>query len=268
MKNCEEMVGSLLRRRAEYEENRKKRRKTMLRLSGAVCSLALVVFIGAGVNGGWCLAPEPELPTVTPTQSTGEPAAVQQTTAPIQQPTCTEEPVEIVLEPEVVKNQITINGIDGISSDRMYIALMIDDFVPMSNEELNDYYGIDIFPEVPEDLGEEWSAAEGIPFGIFRRDGGTGEVYHDQVVLNWSNEDFSRSVNIELKKGGMPFQCFGVMTQADETSVISGVEVFIGQNDEGICLVEFMYQDVGFRMVVEGLTQEELVAVVESLICE
>lgn len=261
MKNCEEMVSSLLRRRADYEMKKKARRQTVLRISSLACTLALVVFIGTGVDQGWWITREPEIPTVPPTQTATEPTAAQ-----IQQPTCTEKPEVIVLEPEVVENQIIIHKIGGISSERMYIALMWDDFVPMSDEELIDYFGIDIFPEVPQDLGEEWSVAEGIPFGIFRRDSGTGEVYHDQQVLNWSNADFSRTVNIELRKGGMPFQCFGVMTEENETSVIGGLEVFIGRDDGGLWLVEFMYQNVGFRMIAEGLTQEELVAVIESLI--
>ena len=33
----------------------------------------------------------------------------------------------------------------------------------------------------------------------------------------------------------------------------------------GIYLIEFLYRSVGFRLVVEGLTQEELVSVVSSL---
>lgn len=262
MKNCEEMVSSLLRRRAEYEAKRKARLQTVLRMSTAACSLALVLFIGAGVGQGWWVSVEPELPTVTPTQTVTEPTAAQ-----VQQPTCTEEPEEIVLQPEVVEDHIVINNeIDGISSDRMYIALMWDDFIPMTMEELNDYFGMDIFPEVPEDLGTEWSDREGTRRGIYRRDGGTGEVYHDQQVLNWSNEDFTRTVNIELRKGGMPFQCFGVMTEENENSVIGGVEVFIGRTDNGMYLVEFLYRDVGFRMIAEGLAQEELVDVIASLI--
>ena len=261
MKNCEEMVGSLLRRRAEYEVKQRKRRQTMMRISGAACSLALMLFIGAGVDRGWWVTQEPTLPTATPTQGVAEPTAAQP-----QQPTETEEPVVIVLQPEKVENHIVIHEIDSISEGRMYIALLWDDFVPMTDAELNNYFGMDIFPVVPGDLGEEWCVRQNTQKGIYRRDGGTGEVYHDQQVLNWSNEDFTRTVNIELKKGGMPFQCFAVQNGENACSVIGGVEVFIGRNDDGIWLVEFLYQEVGFRMIAEGLTQEELVAVISSLI--
>jgi len=157
---------------------------------------------------------------------------------------------------------------ESVSGSRMYINLMVDDFVPMNAGELKDYIGIDIFPEVPKDLGEEWSVAEGIPFGIYRRDGGTGEVYHDQQVLNWSTPDFSRWINIEARKGGLPFQCFRVVTAESERSTIAGVEIFIGRTDDGLFLAEFMYNDVGFRICADGLTQDELVAVIESLIAQ
>lgn len=264
MKTCEEMVSSLLRRRADYEVKRKARRQTVLRISTVACSLALVLFVGTGMGQGWWIITEPELPTVTPTQVVTEPAEPMLQT-PTTEPSAPTEVVQITVQPMPV-DHIVINEIDGITSDRMYICLHVDDFVPMSADELNDYFGINIFPEVPEDLGAEWSDREGIQRGIYRRAGGTGEIYHDQQVLNWSNEDFSRSVNIELRKGGMPFQCFAVLTAEHDPSIINNVEVGIGQTDEGIYLVEFMYRDVGFRMIAEGLSQEELVAVVASLI--
>lgn len=263
MKNCDEMVGSLLRRRAEYEENRKKQRKTMLRLSGAVCSLALVVFIGAGVNGGWWLSPEPELPTVTPTQSTGEPTEVQPTVRPTlapTQPPVTEPPVT---EP-VAANHIVINEIDDTSNSLMYIALMRDDFVSMTESQLRDYYGTEFVPEVPEDLAELRRESH---LGIYRRDGGTGEVYHDEQRLEWVTEDYSRGICVTVRKDRLPYQFFALLTKEEmETSEIRGVEVSIGQTEYGTWLVEFLYNEVGFRICADGLTQDELVAVIESLL--
>ena len=264
MKNCEEMVGSLLRRRAEYERKQKQRRQTVLRLSEAVCSLALVVFIGASVNGGWWLSPEPELPTVTPTQSTGEPTAVQPTAAQIQEPTETEEPIEIVLQPEWVENQIVINAIDDTSNQLMYFALMWDDFVSMTESELRDYYGTEFVPEVPEDLA---NLRRETHLGIYRRDSGTGEVYHDEQRLTWVTEDYSRGVTVSVRKDRLPYQFFALLTQEKmETSEIRGVEVSIGQTEYGTWLVEFLYNEVGIRICADGLTQEELVAVIESLL--
>lgn len=263
MKNCEEIVGNLLRRRAEYEENRRKQRKTMLRLSGAVCSLALVVFIGAGVNSGWWLSPEPELPTVTQTQSTGEPTEVQPTVRPTlapTQPPVTEPPVT---EP-VAANHIVINEIDDTSNSLMYIALMRDDFVSMTESQLRDYYGTEFVPEVPEDLAELRRESH---LGIYRRDGGTGEVYHDEQRLEWVTEDYSRGICVTVRKDRLPYQFFALLTKEEmETSEIRGVEISIGQTEYGTWLVEFLYNEVGFRICADGLTQDELMAVIESLL--
>lgn len=44
------------------------------------------------------------------------------------------------------------------------------------------------------------------------------------------------------------------------------MEVGIGQSDSGHYLVEFMYDNVGFRMIIEGLSIEEIEAVIDSLI--
>lgn len=263
MKNCEEMVGSLLRRRAEYEENQRKQRKTILRLSGAVCSLALVVFIGAGVNGGWWLAPEPELPTVSPTQMTEEPTEAQPTVRPTVMPTqppVTEPPAT---EPVAV-NHIVIHEIDDISNSLMYFALWRDDFVSMTESELRDYYGTEFVPEVPEDLVELRRESH---LGIYRRDGGTGEIYHDEQRLEWTTEDYSRGICVTVRKDRLPYQFFALLTKEEmETSEIRGVEVSIGQTEYGTWLVEFLYNEVGFRICADGLTQEELVAVIESLL--
>lgn len=263
MKNCDEMVSSLLRRRAEYEENRRKQRKTVLRLSGAVCSLALVVFIGAGVSGGWWITSEPELPTVTPTQMTEEPTKTQLTVQPTVMPT--QPPVTEPPETEpVVENDIVINEMEDTSNELMYIALMRDDFVPMTEAELRDYYGTKFVPEVPADLA---SLRREKQQGIYRRSGGAGEVYHDEQRLEWVTEDYSRGVSVTVRKDRLPYQFFALLTQEKmENSEICGVEVFIGRTDYGTWLAEFLYKDVGFRIVAEGLTQEELVAVVESLL--
>lgn len=261
MKTCEEMVSSLLRRRAGYEARRKARRQTVLRISTVACSLALVLLVGTGMGQGWWIITEPELPTVTPTQVVTEPTGSMLQT-PTTAPSAPTEVVQITVQPMPV-DHIVINEIDSISNERMYFALMRDDFIPMTEAELTDYYGTNFLPEVPEDLVDLRRESA---LGIYRRDGGTGEVYHDEQRLTWTNEDSSRGFNITVNKGGMPYQFFAIGTDENETSVISGEEVFIGRRDDGMYLVEFMYRDVGFRMIAEGLTQEELVAVITSLI--
>ncbi len=165
-----------------------------------------------------------------------------------------------------LKNKIIVNKIDSISLGKMYICLLCEDYVPMTKEEVNEYYGMDIFPEVPKDLMPWDRENDSAGFGIYRRDGGTGEVYHDTITLNYSNDDFTRNVNIEIAKGKLPFCCNGSFEEHCEKSIICGAEALIGQNEDGYYLIEMMYKDVGFRFIIEGLTIEEIEGIIESLV--
>lgn len=158
---------------------------------------------------------------------------------------------------------IIINPVgDIISGDRADIALLKNDFIKMSREELADYYDTAIFPEVPSDL-KEWDEYR---YGIYRRDGGTGETYYDNNVINYSNEDFSRSLNIEVSKGRLPVTDIADFYEISEKSKINGVEVGIGLSDAGYYFVEFIYNNTGFRIIGNGLSEEELITVITSLI--
>ena len=272
MKSSEEMVRSLMLRRDEYEIKQKTRRKTVRRVSTIACSLALVLLVGAGVSGGWWITSQPELPTVTPTQTVTaptEPLLQTPTTLPAEVEPATTAPVtpteaEPVTEQPVSADQIVVHEIGDTSNSLMYIALMRDDFVPMTEDELRDYYGTEFVPEVPEDLE---SLRRESALGIYRRDGGTGEIYHDEQRLEWVTEDYSRGISVTVRKDRLPYQFFALLTQEEmETSEICGVEVSIGRTAEGTWLAEFLYKDVGFRICADGLTQEELVAVVASLV--
>lgn len=261
MKNCEEMVSSLLRRRTEYEAKKRQRRQTVTRISSVACAMALVVFIGAGVDRGWWVTAEPELPTVTPTQNAAEPTPFQPTVEPAVTPTRLPVTEPTVTEPVAV-NHIVVNELETIEGEQMYFALFVCDFIPMTEAELKDYYGTEFVPEVPEDLEE---LRRETALGIYRRDGGTGEVYHDEQKLTWTTEDYTRGISVNVNKGGLPYQ-FCVLLTPEETSVIRDVAVGIGRTAEGTWLAEFLYRDVGFRIIADGLSQEELVSVIESLI--
>ena len=144
----------------------------------------------------------------------------------------------------------------------MNICLFVDDFVEMSREEMIDYYGVDYIPDVPEDI-KPW---EDQCCGIYRRNGGTGEVYWDRDVFNFSNADFTRSISLEVEKGGIPWLDYLHLSANEEKSLINNVEVFIGQSESGYYYSEFMYEDVGFAMCAEGVSQDEFVAIIASII--
>lgn len=173
-----------------------------------------------------------------------------------------------VIDPAVTPNSIYINRLDAIPLGRnlMNFALHQNDFIKMSREELCEYYGANIFPQVPEDL-KNWDSSPEYEYGIYRRNNGSGEVYFDQNVINYSSDDFSRNINIETAKGRMPLYDVAALNGDDFVkSSIGGIDVGIGGTEDGCYYAKFMYKGVGFCIITQGLSQAELISVLESII--
>ena len=144
----------------------------------------------------------------------------------------------------------------------MYIALMWEDFVEMDQAELCTYYGWDVFPQVPSDLAN-WHETGEDRYGIFRRKDGT--VYCDQNVVNYSNEDATRVLHIALAKGNFPHSDVLFDTQT-VPSTLAGVEMALGRTESGDYFARFLHRDVGFEISAQGLSQEEFLTVLASLV--
>lgn len=250
MKNCDEMVNSLLERREQYITEQKRKRKVITRTVTSMCCVCLVALLGFGMWQGGMF-------NTTPSDQIVEDALY-----PGIKDNFDESKGESPNNP-AANNKIIVHQIDGLSADnKMNICLLVDDFVVMDKAELNEYYGINVFPTVPDDL-KEWEDQQ---FGIYKRNGGTGEVYWEDTVFNYSNEDFSKTLNIEIKKGSLPLCDCAFFETIEEKSIINNLEVAIGQSENGYYYAQFMYHNVGFQIIAEGLTQDEFVAVIASLI--
>lgn len=261
MKNCDEMVNSLLERREQYEADKKQKRKTLTRTLIPICCVCLVALSGFGA---W----QSGIFNKTPIQSAED--AIIPGTKDWYGPGETEPTNQ-----NAPQTNIIINKIDDISpqKEKNLFCLHTEDFVKINPDE---YYGINVYPTVPKDL-----SFDGWDLGLYKRNGGTGEVYWEQNVLQYTNEDFTRSVNLEFKKGSLPVADYGLgeyviyngldnnaenNSESKKTSVINGFEVFIGHSDGGLYQARFMYHDVGFIVGSTGLTQDEFIDVVSSLI--
>jgi len=238
MKSCEEITKDLLERREGYRAAQKKRRQVFV-IMASLCCMCLLVLMCFLLGGPQANQPEP----------TGKEALYQGSNIHIEES-----------KDGAANDTVIVNNIAG-TPQLMDIALMWDDFVEMTQEELTAYYGVDYVPEVPADL-QAWDVYN----GIYKRGGGTGEIYCDRNRLDYSNEDQSRAVSLTVAKGRIPV-LFGMPTDAEpEKSVIQNREVTIFQPEEGIYFAEFMRGDAGFVVFASGLTQEELVAVIASVI--
>lgn len=249
MKNCDEMVNSLFERRERYNAEQKKKRAIITRTATSMCCVCLIALLGFGMWQGGMFH------TTPPDQTTGDALYSDM------KDTFDESKGESPDNP-VANNKIIVHQMDGISADKSNICLFIDDFVAMDKAELNEYYGINVFPTVPDDL-KEW---EDQRFGVYKRDSGTGEVYWDGTGFNYSNEDYSRTVSVEIEKDSLPLCDYAFLEATEEKSIINNVELAIGQSDNGYYYAQFMYCNIGFQMIAHGLTQEEFVAMIASII--
>lgn len=231
MKTYEETVAAVLGRMERYERRKKQRRAMYAKAAAAAGGSCLAVLLGLGVRQGGVLGGPgitgPEIGVSNPTKDT------------------------IVVCPLE----------DDAARGKMDIALMLDDFVEMTLEEMVAYYGMDVVPQIPADL-KTWEEQR---FGVFRRSGGTGEVYWDGNMLNFSGEDSGRSVNLEVWKDRGSISCYAFFDFVEERSVINGVEVALALSEGGYYCAEFTRGGAGFRLIATGLHQEEVVEVIRSL---
>lgn len=249
MKNYDELTNDLIERRDRYVADQKKKRKRIVSVATSLCCFCLVALLGFGLWQGGMFNTAPPDQTLEDALYPGIKDNF-------------DESKEESADNPVANNKIVINSIDGISADKMNICLLADDFVEMTRDEMIKYYGFDYIPDVPTDI-KPWEDGRS---GIYRRDGGTGEVYWDVDILNYSNEDFTRNVHVEAEKGSYVLRDYLFFKGTEETSIINNFEVLIGRSDSGGYYSEFMYNGVGFCIDAEGVTVEEFVAIIMSII--
>ena len=249
MKNYNEMANDVLRRIGEHETEQRNRRKTVSRILTPLCCFCLVALLGFGMWQGGVFN------TTSPDQT------LEDALYPGIKDNFDESKGESLNNP-AANNKIVINAINGISADKMNINLALGDRIEMSIEELCEYYGVNYVPDVPEDI-KIWPDQIG---DIYKRNGGTGEVYWDANLLNFSNEDFTRTVHVEVDKGSYVLQDYLYFKGTEEKSVINNIEVLIGLTESGYYYSEFMYNGVGFLIDAEGVTEDEFVAIIASII--
>ena len=249
MKNYNEMAKDVFRRIEEHEIELRNRRKTISRIITPLCCFCLVALLGFGMWQGGVF-------NITPSDQTLEDALY-----PGIKDNFDESKGESPNNP-AANNKIVINSISGISADKMMINLAVGDRIEMTIEELCEYYGVDYIPDVPNDI-KIWPDQIG---EIFKRNGGTGEVYWDANGLNFSNEDFTRTVHVEVDKGSYVLQDYLYFKGTEEKSVINNVEVLIGLTENGYYYSEFMYNGIGFLIDAKGVMEDEFISIIQSII--
>lgn len=260
MKNYDELTNDLLERRDKYFEEKQIERSKNVRIVVSVYSFcfALLLCFGIWQAGNFNLIPKDQ--------------TINDALYPGIKDTFDDKNGESINNP-AQNNKVVINVLDQslVATDVPFwfpkgehrIALMLNDFIEMTKDEMLSYYGINYIPTVPGDLNLLY---ENRKHGIYKRNGGTGEVYWNADIVNFSNEDETRSLHLQVNKGAQVFVDWFQLKGTESKSCINNVEVLIGFATDGSYYAEFMYKDVGFLMFSYGLTEQEFVAVISSII--
>lgn len=248
MKNRDEMVNSLLERRDKYVAQRKRKRTVLARAAMSVSCACIVALCGFGMWRGGIFSTQPE--------HTAEDAIY---------PGIKDNFDESKGEAPN-KNKIVINSIENASPARELYNLIWDDFVEMTREQMIEYYGVNYIPDVPADLKP--SEDNDDTLGIFKRNGGTGEVYFDRSTVSFSNGDLTRTVSVSADKLLNGWSCYIHFDEDDEKSVINNVELNIGKTEDGFYYALVMHKNVSLTVEADGLTEDEFIGVVSSLLEE
>ena len=244
MKSYEKMAEDVFSRIGEIELKKAQQRKTVAKVVTPICCVCLIALAGFGFSQ---FGEEP-------------PTLIDDAVYPGIKDTFDESRGE---EPN--KNIIVINELEEIPADSNHLfALWREDYIEMTPDELNEYYGTNVFPTVSSDF----TLQEGY-YGIYKREGGTGELYWDVNKIQYSPERARRWIAVNVQKGTIPVDLMGVFNDPEGKSVINNIEVGIGRIvDEcaDIYYAEFMYKNVGFKIGAESVTEEEFISIISSLI--
>ena len=277
MKTSEEMTNDVFRRMEEYETKQKQRRKTLKKTAIGIGCAALVAAGGVGVwqSGALRTSVEPAQPIieqdiqmqVTATTTAAITAAVTTpvTTNPVSTgtaPTQTASSPAAAATSQTWDDLVQINRMAEPEEVTAYFALMCDDHVIMSEDELAGYYGVRISPTVPVDLTSSDPDASRF---IYRREGGTGEVYYDVQHYSFANGDLSRLLTVEAAKSTNLLD-YSKLFETGDLSRVHDVDVLIGQSGDGSYFAQFRQGEMQYHVFALGLTPDETVAVIASLI--
>jgi hypothetical protein len=186
-------------------------------------------------------------------------------------------PQEQTNPPQEVAMSIFINQVshqlNGVTNE---IALMTDDCVKMTADELNDYYGISVFPAyLPTSVGDKYYGEFGV-YDNTMREINRGVYYDQNSMLYISDTGYSQykqtgemtSPRIAVTVSKIRQIHFDMPVRENlQYSDIDGNQVLFAAYEESIgthFYAEFAKDDVNFQIESDRITQDEFVATIAS----
>lgn len=189
-------------------------------------------------------------------------------------------------------SDIPVNVISGLPegemTDMSYVALMSEDQITWSQEQVESYYGLDFDTlSVPEDLEAVADLSQGM--AIWENEDGT--MRFDGLLLSYQStgqddpEGTQRSLSLHGSKIGLLALSDSLyLTEEVKTWNFQGVEITLGycQMDYGpydetthapagsypVYTAEFTYNGAQFQLVGQRLTRREMVTAIATLLSQ
>ena len=248
MKNYDETISNVFDRIGEYETKQKRKRSVITKTAVSFCCVCAIALVGVGVM-----------------KNTNAPKTnVDDAIYPGVKDTVDDLGNDKLIEDPIFFNEISEKVPTKVPSE-MGIALFRDDDVVMTKEEINKYFGVDVFPTCPEGFTERSGR-----LGIYKRNKGTGEVYSDFNQISYLNADNSKGFSVSFSTNNMFYLTeyyLGDRYNNIEKSVINNVEVSIAEvKAEKYCYAEFSYKGVMFTVFSENMTRDEFLSIIYSIV--
>lgn len=193
---------------------------------------------------------------------------------------------------QISLSDVPVNVISGLPegemTDMSYVALMSEDQITWSQEQVESYYGLDFDAlSVPEDLEAVTDLSQGM--AVWENEDGT--MRFDGLLLSYQStgqddpEGTQRSLSLHGSKIGLLGLSDSLyLTEEVKTCNFQGTEITLGycQMDYGpydetthapagtypVYTAEFEYNGAQFRLVGQRLTRREMVTAIATLLSQ
>lgn len=229
MKNCDEMVNSLLERRGQYLKEQKKRKMMITRTMTSICCASIVGLLGFNV---WQWEKSNTLPseTLDETPSIDETLGIEE------------------INYDINENVFVINEVRSMMTADMDVQFSY--YTDFETVELESVY-IDFTSKIPDAFASKSFYSVDIPADAAREE----YIPHD-YVFEYQTEN-GGEVTIAICAIDEPLRDYFLVCDDPKQSEINGFPVVI-YGCKGIFMVQFTYENINYDIETNHITQKEL----------
>lgn len=136
------------------------------------------------------------------------------------------------------------------------------DRVFLSKKKLLKHFGRNIFPNVPSDLSLKMDEKDKFP--VYKRDK-KGKIYYDRQSLNYADELYNKHISIGVQKGEYS-SSYEIRGKVKGVKFGETVTTLFQDKKRKMYYAEFMVDGLDFHVYSRGISRDEFVKVVKSLV--